>query len=62
MARCTAATANRCTSDTVDVLRVPTLVFANRGIGLRVIDFLSFMVTGAIASLFVARPVIATSP
>ena len=50
--------------DTVDVLRVPTLVFANRGIGLRIIDFLSFMVTGAIASMFVGRPdvVIATSP
>lgn len=52
------------TIDTVDVLRVPTLVFANRGVVLRVLDFLSFMVTGAIASLFVGRPdvVIATSP
>jgi putative colanic acid biosynthesis glycosyltransferase WcaI len=52
------------TLDTVDVLRVPTLVFANRGIALRVIDFLSFMVTGAIGSMFVGRPdvVIATSP
>lgn len=52
------------TLDTVDVLRVPTLVFANRGFVRRVIDFLSFMVTGAIASLFVGRPdvVIATSP
>jgi putative colanic acid biosynthesis glycosyltransferase WcaI len=50
--------------DTVDVLRVPTLVFANRGIVLRVIDFLSFMVSGTIGSLFVGRPdvVIATSP
>jgi colanic acid biosynthesis glycosyl transferase WcaI len=50
--------------DTVDVLRVPTLVFANRGIVLRVIDFLSFMVSGSIGSLFVGRPdvVIATSP
>ncbi|MDI1264401.1 MAG: glycosyltransferase family 4 protein [bacterium] len=50
--------------DTVDVLRVPTLVFANRGIVLRVIDFLSFMITGSIASMFVGRPdvVIATSP
>ena len=50
--------------DTVDVLRVPTLVFANRGTVLRVIDFLSFMVTGGIGSLFVGRPdvVIATSP
>lgn len=52
------------TLDTVDVLRVPTLVFANRGFLLRVIDFLSYMVTGAIGSLFVGRPdvVIATSP
>ena len=50
--------------DTVDVLRVLTLVFANRGTVLRVIDFLSFMVTGGIGSLFVGRPdvVIATSP
>ncbi len=39
-------------------------MFANRGIVLRIIDFLSFMVTGCIASLFVGRPdvVIATSP
>ncbi len=53
------------TLDTVDVLRVPTLVFANRGnILLRMIDFLSFMVTGTIGSLFVGRPdvVIATTP
>lgn len=52
------------TLDTVDVLRVPTLVFANRGTGLRILDFLSFMVTGTIASMFLGRPdmVIATSP
>lgn len=52
------------TLDTVDVLRVPTLVFANRGTALRILDFLSFMVTGTIASMFLRRPdmVIATSP
>ena len=43
------------TLDTVDVLRVPTLVFPNRGIVLRILDFLSFMVTGSIA-LAVRRP------
>lgn len=50
--------------DTVDVLRVPTVIFANRGFVRRIIDFLSFMVTGTIASFFVGRPdvVIATSP
>jgi colanic acid biosynthesis glycosyl transferase WcaI len=48
----------------VDVLRVPTLVFPNRGILLRIIDFVSFMIAGSVASMFVARPdvVIATSP
>ena len=50
--------------DSVDVVRVPTLVFANRGFVLRVLDFLSFMVAGSIGSLFVERPdvVVATSP
>lgn len=49
--------------DTVDVLRVPTLIFANRGTILRIIDFLSFMVVASIAGFFVQRPdvVIATS-
>ncbi len=52
------------TLDTVDVLRVPTLIFANSGTLLRIADFLSFMVTSSIASLFVGRPdvVVATSP
>ncbi|MBI5321086.1 MAG: glycosyltransferase family 4 protein [Bradyrhizobium sp.] len=50
--------------DGVDVVRVPTLVFANRGFVLRVLDFLSFMIAGSIGSLFVGRPdvVVATSP
>lgn len=52
------------TLDTVDVLRVPTLIFANSGTILRIADFLSFMFTGSFASLFVGRPdvVVATSP
>jgi colanic acid biosynthesis glycosyl transferase WcaI len=52
------------TLDTVDVLRVPTLIFPNRLIFLRIIDFLSFMFTSCIASFFVGRPdvVLATSP
>ena len=52
------------TLGTVDVLRVPTLIFPNRAIFLRIVDFLSFMVTSCIASFFVGRPdvVLATSP
>lgn len=52
------------TYETVDVLRVPTLVFPNRGAFLRILDYLSFVVTASLASPFVARPdvVIATSP
>lgn len=50
--------------DTVDVVRVPTLIYPNRGTVLRILDFLSFMVTGTIAALCVRRPdvVVATSP
>ena len=50
--------------DSIDVLRVPTLIFPNRGIFLRILDFLSFMFTSSIASFFVGRPdvVLATSP
>lgn len=50
--------------DGVDVVRVPTLIFANRGVVRRVLDFLSFMIAGSIGSLFVDRPdiVVATSP
>jgi glycosyltransferase involved in cell wall biosynthesis len=52
------------TLDSVDVLRVPTLIFPNRAIFLRILDFLSFMFTSCIASFFVGRPdvVLATSP
>lgn len=49
--------------DTVDLLRVPTLIFANRGTVLRIVDFLSFMVAATIGGFFVHRPdvVVATS-
>ena len=49
--------------NTVDVLRVPTLIFPNRGTVLRIVDFLSFMVTASIAGFFIRRPdvIIATS-
>jgi glycosyltransferase involved in cell wall biosynthesis len=52
------------TLDTVDVVRVPTLIFANSGTILRILDFLSYMVTSGIATLFVRRPdvVVASSP
>ena len=52
------------TLDSINVLRVPTLIFPNRGIFLRILDFLSFMFTSSIASFFVGRPdvILATSP
>ncbi|MDB5618904.1 glycosyltransferase family 4 protein [Tardiphaga sp.] len=48
----------------IDVIRVPTFIFQNSGTMLRLIDFMSFMVVGTLASLFVRRPdvVLATSP
>lgn len=54
----------RATIDTVDVLRVPTLIFPNAGTVTRIIDFLSYMVSASIAAMFVRRPdvVVATSP
>jgi colanic acid biosynthesis glycosyl transferase WcaI len=52
------------TLDSINVLRVPTLIFPNRGIFLRILDFLSFMFASSVASFFVGRPdvVLATSP
>ncbi|MCV3243669.1 glycosyltransferase family 4 protein [Mesorhizobium sp. ZC-5] len=54
----------RATIDTVDVLRVPTLIFPNAGTVTRIIDFLSYMMSATISAMFVRRPdvVIATSP
>ena len=50
--------------DGIRVVRVKTFISANEGIVLRMLDFLSFMVTGFVASLFQKRPdvVVATSP
>lgn len=46
------------------VVRVKTYVAANRGVGRRTADFLSFMATGLVAGAVQARPdvVVATSP
>lgn len=51
-------------SDGIRVVRVKTFISANRGAALRVLDFLSFMVTASVAALFEDRPdvVAATSP
>ncbi len=48
----------------IRVVRVKTFIAANKGAVLRILDFLSFMVTGSVAALFEARPdvVAATSP
>ena len=50
--------------DTVDVLRVPTLIFPNAGTLKRILDFVSYMASASIAGLFIRRPdvVVATSP
>lgn len=50
--------------DGIKVVRVKTFITANEGVARRMLDFLSFMVTGFFASLFQKRPdvVVATSP
>jgi len=50
--------------DGIRVVRVPTFIARNQGVALRTLDFLSFMLSSAIVSIFVARPdvVVATSP
>jgi colanic acid biosynthesis glycosyl transferase WcaI len=50
--------------DGIDVVRVKTFIFANKGFLLRTLDYISFMVAGFIAGLFQQRPdvVVATSP
>ncbi len=52
------------TIDGIEVVRVKTYIAPNRGFARRVLDQLSFMASGSIAALFVARPdvVVATSP
>ena len=50
--------------DGIRVVRVKTLIAANRGVVLRSLDFLSFGVTGFVAALVEDRPdvIVATSP
>ena len=52
------------TVDGIEVVRVKTYIAPNRGFARRILDQLSFMASGALASMFVARPdvVVATSP
>ena len=48
----------------VKVIRVKTYITANEGFAKRILDYMSFMVSGLIAGLFVKKPdvVVATSP
>jgi glycosyltransferase involved in cell wall biosynthesis len=50
--------------DGITVIRVKTVIAANKGVILRSLDFASFMVSAVIAGLFQTRPdvVVATSP
>lgn len=50
--------------DGIEVRRVKTYITANQGFVRRILDYMSFMVSGFMASLFVKRPdvVIGTSP
>ncbi|WP_221074087.1 glycosyltransferase family 4 protein [Agarivorans aestuarii] len=50
--------------DGIDVVRVKTFITANEGFVKRILDFMSFMVTGFIAGLFQKKPdvIVATSP
>lgn len=52
------------TMDGVDVIRVWTFIARNEGFALRILDYVSYMITAAIAGLFVRRPdvIVATSP
>lgn len=52
------------TMEGIRVVRVKSYVAANAGFARRTLDFLSFMASGTVASLFVQRPdvVVATSP
>jgi len=50
--------------DGVEVIRVWTYITANEGFARRALDYLSFMVTGFLAGLFLPRPnvIVSTSP
>ena len=52
------------TMDGIEVIRVKTFMAPNRGVALRILDFISFMVLGSVAGLFVKKPdvIVATTP
>jgi len=52
------------TCEGIDVVRVKTFIAPNEGVLSRILDFLSFMISGTVAALFQPRPdvVVATSP
>jgi colanic acid biosynthesis glycosyl transferase WcaI len=52
------------TIDGIEVVRVKSFIAANKGFAARILDYVSFMLTGSVAALFVQRPdvVLATSP
>jgi len=56
---------SRETIDGIEILRVPTFIAKNSGFFLRTLDFISFMIAGIFAGLFLAKKpdvIIATSP
>lgn len=50
--------------DGIDVVRVKTYITANEGVAKRILDYMSFMVSGFVAGLFQKKPdlIVATSP
>ncbi|MDP5280672.1 glycosyltransferase family 4 protein [Sphingomonas sp. DG1-23] len=48
----------------IEVIRVWTFIARNEGFALRIVDYLSYMITAALAGMFVRRPdvIVATSP
>jgi colanic acid biosynthesis glycosyl transferase WcaI len=48
----------------IEVVRVKTYITANSGFAKRILDYMSFMVTGLVAGLFIKKPdvIVATSP
>lgn len=50
--------------DGIEVVRVKSFIAANKGFAARILDYVSFMLTGSVAGLCVERPdvVLATSP
>ena len=55
---------HRETMNGIDVVRVKTYITANEGFAKRILDYVSFMVTGVMAGLFQKKPdvIVATSP